>query len=240
MILRSRIWISAVMGLGMTCPLLAQEPARFQGDRGQALASRPIPSPNQQLANTIAEQLRQSGHLRDYHIDIAYSNGTAEVTGTVCDQPQREEAIRIVQGVPGVERVRDHLTLTGAVRQIQATDPKTTEPGPLPSKSADPVPPASGSNEPFPIFQAPAPGPYDVNQPKMPPYAWPTYAPYNNYSRVAAPTEYPYSAWPYIGPNYPFPKIPLGWRKVKLEWQDGCWWYSKHSNSHDWWRLRYW
>jgi hypothetical protein len=93
--------------------------------------------------------------------------------------------------------------------------------------------------EPMPIFQA-APTPYDVNPPKMPPYAWPTYAPYDNYSRVGYPNLYPYNAWPFIGPIYPFPKVPPGWRKVQLEWQDGYWWYSPHSNSHDWWRLRYW
>jgi hypothetical protein len=94
--------------------------------------------------------------------------------------------------------------------------------------------------EPMPVWQAPPPNPYDLNPPKMPPYAWPTYAPYNNYSRVAYPTLYPYNSWPFIGPVYPFPKVPPGWRKVSLEWQDGFWWYAPHSNSHDWWRLRYW
>ena len=76
--------------------------------------------------------------------------------------------------------------------------------------------------------------------PKMPPYAWPTYAPYNNYSRVAYPEAYPYNAWPFIGPPYPFPKVPLGWRSVKLEWDDGYWWYSRTASKYDWWKLRYW
>jgi hypothetical protein len=207
------------------------------------------------MANAIAEQLRQSGQLRRYNIGIAFQDGTAELTGSVADQPQREEALRLVQGVPGVERVRDHLQLTGtgggSIAQAQAVAPApTAEPLPAPAPEKAPVelgpvpkgagPGGGGPTEPMPIFQAPAPGPYDVNQPKMPPYAWPTYAPYNNYSRVAYPQLYPYNSWPFIGPCYPFPKIPLGWRSVKLEWQDGCWWYSKHSNSHDWWRLRYW
>src|SRR5262249_60546956 len=94
--------------------------------------------------------------------------------------------------------------------------------------------------EPMPIQQMPTPSPYDLNAPKMPPYAWPSYAPYNNYSRVAYPESYPYNAWPFIGPMYPFPKIPLGWRSVKLEWQDGHWWFSKVATKHDWWRVRYW
>ena len=119
-------------------------------------------------------------------------------------------------------------------------------PSPLPppevrrNDGPQPGAPAVAPVEPVPVFQAPAPSPYDLNPPKMPPYSWPTYAPYNNYSRVAYPLAYPYNAWPFIGPCYPFPKIPLSWRSVSLEWQDGYWFYSTHSNSHDWWRLRYW
>jgi len=94
--------------------------------------------------------------------------------------------------------------------------------------------------DPKPIFQAPTPGPYDLNPPRMPPYAWPTYAPYNNYSRVAYPELYPQQSWPFIGPLYPFPKVPLGWRSVKLEWQDGHWWLSRYATPHDWWMLKYW
>jgi hypothetical protein len=92
----------------------------------------------------------------------------------------------------------------------------------------------------MPVFQAPPPSPYALNPPRMPPYSWPTYAPYNNFSRVAYPAAYPYNAWPFIGPIYPFPKVPLGWRSVKLEWDDGFWWYSKVACKYDWWRLRFW
>ena len=77
-------------------------------------------------------------------------------------------------------------------------------------------------------------------QPPLPPYAWPTYAPYNNYSRVAYPTLYKHDAFPFIGPVYPFPKIPLGWRAVTLQWMDGYWWYGRKATGHDWWRIRYW
>jgi hypothetical protein len=251
---RSRFLWAAVLGVGIGAPLWGQEPARFAAEGGSAPSARLALSANQKVANTIAEQLRQSGQLRSYRIDVIFQDGTAELTGTVADQPQREEALRLVQGVPGVERVRDHLQLAsitnGVIAQAQAVAPppkaeplpppaleKTppVELGPSPKRSGD-----GGPLEPMPIFQAPAPGPYDVNQPKMPPYAWPTYAPYNNYSRVAYPTLYPYNSWPFIGPCYPFPKIPLGWRSVSLKWQDGWWWYAKHGSSHDWWRLRYW
>lgn len=29
---------------------------------------------------------------------------------------------------------------------------------------------------------------------------------------------------PYIGPFYPYPQVPLGWRRVSTEWDDG-WWF---------------
>src|SRR5205085_10789553 len=112
-----------------------------------------------------------------------------------------------------------------------------TELGPTPRRATDVPPPGQ---EPLPIFQAPAPGPYDVNEPKMPPYAWPTYAPYNNYSRVAYPQQYPSAAFPFIGPFYPFPKVPLGYRAIKLEWEDGHWFYGRTAVKHDFWTVRYW
>jgi hypothetical protein len=66
-----------------------------------------------------------------------------------------------------------------------------------------------------------APARYD--QPNMPNYAWPSYAAYPNYAAVAYPRQYSPTAWPYIGPFYPYPQVPLGWRKVMLEWDDGWW-----------------
>ena len=240
MTFHKRYLLAAALGLWMTHPLLGKEPAWLDvKPAGDLTPRRELPA-NQQVANAIVEHLRQSGQLHRYTIDVLFANGTADLSGSVADQLQREEALRIVQGVPGVERVRDHLVLAGAevVMQAQANLPPLQEP--LPAPKREPAAGNGGPVEPTPIYQAPPPSPTDLNPPKMPPYAWPTYAPYNNFSRVAYPLQYPYQAWPYIGPLYPFPKIPLGWRSVKLEWQDGYWFYSMHSNSHDWWRLRYW
>jgi hypothetical protein len=66
-----------------------------------------------------------------------------------------------------------------------------------------------------------APARYD--HPTMPGYAWPSYAAYPNYAAVTYPKQYSPAAWPYIGPFYPYPQVPLGWRKVTLEWDDGWW-----------------
>jgi hypothetical protein len=129
------------------------------------------------------------------------------------------------------------------------TQPNLGEPRPLADKANDmvQVPLNAGIiSEPLPIFRAApvpgAPGAPGANMPPppMPPYAWPTYAPYNNVSRVAYPNLYPYQSWPFIGPMYPYPKVPLGWRCVNLKWVDGAWWYGRTACGHDWWRVRYW
>lgn len=239
---RCRYLLAAVVGLGMVPHAPAEEPAPLDVASRHDLTPRLPLAPNQQVANTIAENLRQSGHLHGYTIDITFAGGTADLSGSVADQPQREEALRIAQGVPGVERVRDHMIVMSPpeVTQAQASTPAPLEIAPVPRKETALAPTNGGFVEPMPMFQSPSPSAYDLNPPKMPTYAWPTYAPYDNFSRVAYPTLYPYQSWPFIGPVYPFPKIPPGWRKITLEWKDGHWWYGSHASSHDWWVLRYW
>jgi hypothetical protein len=239
--LPSRYWLAAALGVCLAhaaVPLSAQtlpEPPRL-GALPAESSPEALPSVNQRMADLIAAQLRQSGQLRHYTVNIAFQSGSAELTGSVTDQPQREEVLRVVQGVPGVDRVVDRLQLAPAITPVQGEMPRLPEP--TPRRGGDNIGPRP--NEPVPVFQGPPPSPADLNPPKMPPYAWPTYAPYNNYSRVAIPEAYPYNAWPFIGPPYPFPKVPLGWRAVKLEWDDGYWWFSKVATRYDWWRLRYW
>ncbi|KAA1259224.1 periplasmic protein [Rubripirellula obstinata] len=62
------------------------------------------------------------------------------------------------------------------------------------------------------------------DSPNLPNYAWPGYAANSNYAAVTYPQQYSPTAWPFIGPFYPYPQVPLGWRKVSLEWDDG-WWF---------------
>ncbi len=74
-----------------------------------------------------------------------------------------------------------------------------------------------------------APASYD--HPYMPNYAWPSYASYPNYAALTYPRQYSPTAWPYIGPFYPYPQVPMGWRKVSLEWEDG-WWFLDFCDDH--------
>jgi hypothetical protein len=79
------------------------------------------------------------------------------------------------------------------------------------------------------------PVPVRGDGPNMPNYAWPSYASYPNYAALQYPTQYSPTAWPYIGPFYPYPQVPLGWRRVSLEWDDGWWWLDfdeRHIHSH--------
>lgn len=71
--------------------------------------------------------------------------------------------------------------------------------------------------------------------PNLPDYAWPSYAQYPNSAAITYPTQYSASAWPYIGPYYPYPQVPLGWRKAQLEWDDGHWQLSFNNKTDKWW-----
>jgi hypothetical protein len=73
------------------------------------------------------------------------------------------------------------------------------------------------------------------NQAHLPQHAWPSMAPYPNYSQDTYPKQYSASAWPYIGPFYPYPQVPLGWRQVQLEWDDGYWNLNFRPRTEKWW-----
>ena len=75
MTVRSRYFLAGVVGLWMAHTLPGQEPARLSVAQEPAAARSELGA-NQQIANTIAANLRQSGQLRQYHIDIAVRNGT--------------------------------------------------------------------------------------------------------------------------------------------------------------------
>ena len=106
-------------------------------------------------------------------------------------------------------------------------------PLPVEAVSAQPIPGGGYQGAPLPAYVPGAGGgiaPAVYDQPTLPNYAWPSYAAYPNYAAVSYPRQYSPSAWPYIGPFYPYPQVPLGWRKVTLEWDDG-WWYLDFSDD---------
>jgi hypothetical protein len=241
-----RALFSIALTAGISLPALADPPARLP-------ASATKVNPNQTLADDVAYRLRSTGVAAGAEVSIVAQEGIVTLTGTARDVSQKARIIADAKGVAGVILVRDNLRTTSAgILQVQ--DP----PVGLPPVSAGPlapigpglgeqagVPPAgagAGGNpivEPTPLG-FPGQAAPDLQAPNMPSYSWPTYAPYNNVSRVAYPQAYPYNAFPFIGPYYPFPKVPLGWRKVTLEWEDGHWYMGRNSTPHDYWRVKFW
>lgn len=141
------------------------------------------------------------------------------------------------QGAPSQRQ--DPRLMQGRMPQPQARMPR---PLPVGAASGQPpyVPTSAGGPEmigtprPMPAYSPAGPGapaPYQFDHPQMPGYAWPSYAAYPNYAAVTYPKQYSPTAWPYIGPFYPYPQVPLGWRKVTLEWDDG-WWMLDFKDSH--------
>jgi hypothetical protein len=248
----------------------------------QAVGAPVSASPNQRVADAIADKLNHSPMLNHFRVTVTFQNGEADLAGTVLTQTQRAEALNLARSVAGVQRVRDRLQVAWASEVLPVQGPvpplplqfqppgdkdkipKTIMDGdkekdkgkdkdkekqpipqfpPLPIPGVGPggVPPGPGGMlEPMPIQGTPPGFPSASQPPPMPPYAWPTYAPYNNFARVAYPNLYPYESFPFIGPLYPFPQIPLGWRSVSLTWEDGHWWIGRNATGHDWWRIRYW
>jgi hypothetical protein len=216
--------IAAAAGLWLAGTGIAQQPSN----------TPTTANPNQSLADKVASHLRTSNVAAGAELAIVAQDGTVNLTGTVKDAAQKEKIVREVRNVTGVLVVRDSLK-TGSIIQVEGSGNNQI---PMPIPPGGP-PPGLPVVEPAPLG---VPGQFspDMQAPNLPPYAWPTYAPYNNLSRVGYPGSYPYNAFPFIGPYYPFPKVPLGWRKVTLEWEDGYWFIGRNSTPHDYWRTRFW
>ena len=233
--MKVRALYSLAAAAGLWAPLaVAQQPAS---------APATAANPNQKLADAVATKLRGID-LAGANVDIKAQEGTVLLTGTVRTAAQKDKIVATAKSVSGVSGVKASLTVGApGVVQAQAQEPMPVPVGPT---LLGPTAPVQGPTAPVqgPIVEPGAvglPGQIspDMQAPPLPPYAWPTYAPYNNASRIAYPSAYPYNAFPFIGPYYPFPKVPLGWRKVTLEWEDGHWYLGRKSTPHDYWRVRF-
>jgi|EndMetStandDraft_7_1072992.scaffolds.fasta_scaffold242522_1 hypothetical protein len=221
---------------------------------------------NQEVAQEIAGQLKASGQLSDYNVNIKYENGTCKLMGRVTTQQQKVVAEAIVRKVAEVQTVQNELTVGPSTAKKPAVTPAQYQPMPaggvnpqmaqmqaaqaqmaqqaqaqIPQMAArNAYPMNAGMNngmnhgmQPMQVGGGPTPAyvpgnaggiaPVRYDQPNLPNHAWPSYAAYPNYAAVTYPRQYSATAWPFIGPFYPYPQVPLGWRKVTLEWDDGWW-----------------
>ena len=215
---------------------------------------------NTAVANQIAASLSQVG-LVGYDVEIRFNNGTATLAGEVATVGQRQAAGAAASQTPGVRSVNNQLKVTGPISQTgfqpqgipggspemmqmqgQGMPPQLMGPGMPPQMMGQGMPPQMmqqagymqpGMNpgmNPTPSGYAPT----SFNNPHLPSHAWPSYAQYPNSAAVSYPTQYSASAFPYIGPFYPYPQVPMGWREVSLEWDDGQWNLNFNKEKDKW------
>lgn len=198
-----------------------------------------VPSPTQSMLQSVSSKVRNAWNREDDGSQVAPASGEDSYDGL---RP-------IGSGVaPGAEAPRPVYTTAPAAQPMPASRPMSAGvPTPVYAGSTNGVPlayaPARAVNyqadvvsgQPMPMHMpgsgvGMAPARYD--HPSMPGYAWPSYAAHPNYAAVTYPKQYSPSAWPYIGPFYPYPQVPLGWRKVQLEWDDGWWFLDFRARRH--------
>ncbi len=197
-----------------------------------ASAEGEAPSMNQQTANTVASTLRSSRALAGQRIEIQASEGIVTLTGSLATSAQKAEALARTQHVAGVRGVVDDLKVVGDRANLAMGHHGFGHGGEVIYDGSS-APAATGtttSSGPMPEGPAGMTGATQASAPGAPNYAWPSYAPYPNFSAVGYPTAYPWQAFPNIGPFYPYPEVPLDWRAVTLRWDDGIWWldFKKH------------
>lgn len=180
------------------------------------VANAPVPMPKAEKTLVVQASNReqivapaQIGHPQQQAMPLEYAH--PQMMGRIQGQPMLapQQGEFIVNGVPGQGmpmQPMPGMPMQGIPQQPQgAYHPEAYGP------------------------QGPMPGQY--NHPNLPDHAWPSYAAYPNYAEVCYPKQYSPKAWPYIGPFYPYPQAPLGWRKVALEWHDGWWWLDFDDGS---------
>lgn len=189
---------------------------------------------NQKTANSVAKAL-SAAKFTGYDIEVRVQSGTAMIGGEVDSPEARERAAQVASRVPGVSNVHNMLRVKGAPAPRQMAQPGYPQGQIQPAmyQGADPA----GMMGPPPGYGMPAPNASHMmyNNPHLPEHAWPSYASYPNSAQVTYPKEYSASAWPYMGPFYPYPQVPLGWRQATLEWDDGHWNLSFDTKTDKWW-----
>lgn len=258
---RYQKWLSVGL-LALTPGIALAGPFSGMKKGGAQAATAKAASANQETAEKIKQSL-QKARLTGLDIEIEYQNGVATLSGSVRSPEQKVAAQKATAAVSGVKRVDNRLSVVEGPARRPVQQAVARNSGPQRARQVNyqtgyegqppaQVPAADGSLQPepmrpmgpvpAPVYGPPAGGASHVlyNQPNNPNYAWPAYAQYPNYAAVTYPTQYSASAWPYIGPFYPYPQVPLGWRKATLEWDDGYWNLSFSPRTDRWWWFMDW
>jgi hypothetical protein len=210
-----------------------------------AMAQGMAPSANQLTADAVASSLRGTKGLERCRIEIQAQGGFVTLTGMLAHPSQKADVLARAQRVGGVRGVIDQLQVQDRSILPAQYEPNAALGGNYGGYAGgDAIVPGSGAPVGGPVAGAPIVsdggpvpegpagmmGATQAAMPGYPNYAWPSYAPYPNFSAVGYPTVYPWQAWPNIGPFYPYPEVPLDWRAVTLRWDDGIWWLDFKKN----------
>ena len=189
-----------------------------------AAAAETKTTENQIVAQAVASAIARAVPERGYSVSVECQNGVVTIRGNVSSHEQMMRVLAAAQATPSVARVVHELAVGDGssvqpvmyIRQANAPQPQ-----PAGAMAGEAAPQQLAPARPQHVFKGTGATQYDY--PYMPPFSWPAYAPYPNYSALQYPTCYPNSAWPHIGPYTPYPEPPLDWREVKLKWNDGHW-----------------
>ena len=160
---------------------------------GEATAQDKVSAADKQMAQKIASQLKTSGRLKGYSVEVRYKDGTAWLDGTVSSEEQLGTAGEVVEGLDGVSYVVNRLQIRGArgenpLRTVSREVSVLREPMPdrartalavQPAQNAAPMAMSGAPMGPRPIAHAPGGMPRRVSydHASMPQHAWPSYAP---------------------------------------------------------------
>ena len=212
---------------------------------------------NQRVAEQIAQALA-ANRLNGLDIEVRYNAGKATLSGPVPHPQVAMIAHQLAASVPGVLQVDNRLQVVGMpgqpgdfpgtghqgqnVMPVSHQAPGGMHPvmmaggaiGGMAAGAMGMAPGGMGSGAGPHAHGAGNPSHMAYDLPNLPNHSWPTYAAYPNYAQVSYPKEYSASAWPYIGPFYPYPQVPMGWRQVQLEWDDGAWNLNFRPRTERW------
>jgi hypothetical protein len=254
--LRKRFWgvvgSLAVMTSGASAGEPHSQPRAVPG-AGQSVSA------NQHAANEVAAAIAREVTDRGYTVSLDVRDGVVTLRGVAASPCQLSRIHQAVRSRPFVKQIVNEMKVGGR-NSIQLAGYQEGMPADVPA----PIPQAPNGQALTPVtpeFTHPQGGAPQYDAPFMPPFAWPSRAPYPNYSAVQYPKVYPNTAWPHIGPFHPYPEAPLDWRevtlkshaglhlfhtenepppewsKVKLRWDDGHWYLNF---CHKWWGGRSW
>ena len=109
---------SALTGLALAVVLTLPAFAQSVSDAGGGVQTTSKTSPaDKQVAEQVYDRLK-ADHVEYYkHVTVSAENGVVTLGGTVATTEALNKAKKIAQGVPGVTKVSDKMTLERAPNQ---------------------------------------------------------------------------------------------------------------------------